>query len=142
MSGKIDIKVLELITEIKKQKNEIKNLERPKWKTNLEYDGKNIQIFNTEQLLNLYSSIFNGFNSYKEALKDLNLSLTTYPYNVCGFGFFDWKNDILILIDRAKIKQKRDKLIKLEERLESIISPELKAEIELNNIVEELKNED
>ena len=56
-----------------------------------------------------------------------------------GFSVNDWIDDIKTRINKVQIASKKVKLEHLESRLNAIISPELRAEMELEAISAELK---
>ena len=55
-----------------------------------------------------------------------------------GYLYDDWANDIKNRIDKLSLKAKQKELDALEARLDKLVSPELKAKIELELIEKEL----
>lgn len=57
-----------------------------------------------------------------------------------GYAIDDWIADIKTRLNKIQIKSKKDALAALEARLDKIISPELRAEMELAAIEAELQS--
>ena len=55
-----------------------------------------------------------------------------------GFSWEKWKSDIAHKINKLQISKKKQELEKLEERLNKLVSPELRAQLELQEIEREL----
>jgi len=56
-----------------------------------------------------------------------------------GYPVADWIDDIKLRIAKIRIETKKKRLELLESRLAAVISPELKAQMELEAIEQELK---
>lgn len=142
--GKQDEQTLELIELIKKQKKEIAEVERPERKTNHSfcyYPGTqpiNIGVeSNVGTLINIAAFLYRSNNSYVEVINELSV-IDPPVFNHQGFSLDDWLHDINMRIKKLQIKSKKDRLEKLEARLNSIVSPELRAQLELEEIKKEL----
>lgn len=140
-----DQKTLNLIQEVKRQKNEIAKLEKPNWKTNCSFsyiEGKldgvtNIHVeSNIRKLLLIASFLIGKERDYKEAVSCLGVE--GYEFTWEGFSVLSWLEDIKLRIGKIQIASKREKLELLEARLNANISPELKAQMELDAIENEL----
>ena len=59
---------------------------------------------------------------------------TKYQFKWLGFTFDQWKADIKTRIDKIQISKKKKELEELEVRLDKLISPELKQQMELEEI--------
>ena len=55
-----------------------------------------------------------------------------------GYSVLDWLHDIKLRVGQIRIKAQREKLQELEARLDKIISPERRRELELQAIEREL----
>lgn len=146
MATTTDKQTLELIETIKKQKAEISSLEKPRFKTNLSFqyiEGVASQSVNLQTtrdvrtLLMVAAFIEERCNFYASAAHHLEVD---NPPNFQWQGFTDveWLHDISLLIKRTQISEKKAKLEALEERLNKVISPELRAKMELEAIQAEL----
>lgn len=137
-----DSKTLALIKLVEQKRKEIKQAESPKWKTNLSipYMSRNVNL-NVESDVNNLASIVGYLlimeECHNRGCKELGLELD-YVYN--GFSVQDWISDIKHRINKIQINEKRAQLDVLEKRLNNVISPELRAQMELDAIATELEN--
>jgi hypothetical protein len=149
--AKSDKKVLDLIAEVNRQKEEIGKAERPVWATNCSFTfafaGKTNDVFNSfnlhvvkdmQLLIRMASFIVATEKSYSETLQLLAIeNIPEFKWD--GFSKNDWLADIKLRINQIQIEEKKKKLAELEKRLNAIISPELKAQMEIEAISGELK---
>jgi hypothetical protein len=59
-----------------------------------------------------------------------------YNFTWLGFSVDEWKEDFQTRVNQISVQEKRKELAELESRLNAIISPELKAQMELEAIAE------
>ena len=141
----VDTKTLQLIAEVKKQKSEIARADRPTWRTNCSFsylEGSsqttNLQVeSDVRKLIGIAAFVEEKHASYASAASSLSVE-SPPAFTWCGFSREDWIEDIKTRLMKIQIAAKRRKLEVLEERLNSIISPELRAQIELEAIAREL----
>lgn len=146
MGNTTDVKVQALIDLVKKKKEEIKKAEKPNWITNCSFrytedkaDGFNIQtITDTDKLIQALAFIKTRAGAYEDAAFDLGLKST---FTWLGYSLEDWTTDFKTRVDKVNISKKKKELELLEERLDKLISPELKAQMELDEITKMLENE-
>jgi hypothetical protein len=140
-----DKKTLDLIKDVQRKKAEISKIEKPNWKTNCAFvyvegrlnDAINIHVeSDVRNLIKMASFIIEKERFYDIACKELNVEAPEFLWN--GFSKQDWLDDIKSRIDKIQIGKKRTKLESLESRLNAIISPELRVELELQAIMDEL----
>jgi hypothetical protein len=149
MAKQTDKTTLVLIAEVKKRKDEIAKLERPNWKTNCSFsytEGKldNPINIHVETKLPVLISIVGFLQARRKAYASAadTLEVESPPdFKWSGFSLADWTEDIKTRINKIQIASKREKLKKLEERLDKIISPELRTKMELEAIQAELEEE-
>lgn len=150
--AKTDQKTLALIKEVKSRKAEIAKLEaKPQWKTNCsfswgEHEGKgsglvnpvNLQVESSvKNLISMASFLRDKEASYASTAAAFEVdSPPSFTWNT--FPVADWIEDIKTRINRLQIASKKKKLEALETRLNAVISPELRAEMELEAITSEL----
>ena len=67
----------------------------------------------------------------ENAAKELGVD---YKFTWLGFTVDEWKNDFQTRVNQISISEKRKELAEIEARLNAIISPELKAQMELEAI--------
>jgi hypothetical protein len=145
MAAKTDKKTLELIQEVKRKKAEIAKAERPNWRTNCSFsytEGSssttNIQVeASIRNLINIAAFLMDRQRSYKDAITALGVDAAP-EFTWGGFSVADWLEDLKTRISKIDIAAKRKKLETLETRLNAIISPDLRAQLELEAIASEL----
>lgn len=140
----VDEKVQSLFKIVQTKKKEIEKLEKPKWLTNCSFSYSedspqrmNLQVVSDiDTLVKMYAFIAEKQTFYMEAINRLGLDLTP---KWMGFPMNDWRDDISTRINKVQIKKKKDELESLEKRLDSLISPELKQQMELDAIMKALE---
>jgi hypothetical protein len=138
-----DQKIQKLIDTVQQKKKEIGRIESQTYKTNCQFsensDGKNltnIQVVNSvEQLLHMWAFLDSRKTSWDKIQKTLGLSL---EFKWQGYSYEDWVNDFQNKVNKVSLSAKRRELELLEGRLEKLVSPELRAKIELELIEKEL----
>jgi hypothetical protein len=146
MAKKTDQKTLDLITEVNRQKAEITKIEKPNWRTNCSFsyiegrkgDAVNLHVeSDVRSLICIAAFLQEKEASYQAAA--LTLGVESPPhFSWDGFNVADWLEDIKMRINKIQIASKKKKLETLEARLNAIISPELRASLELEAIASEL----
>lgn len=144
MAKKTDQKTLDLIQEVARRKQEIAKAERPNWITNCSFSfeegsSKTVNLHvcqDVRQMITIAAFLRESEISYNAAAQELGVDAP--PFTWSGFSVSDWLSDIRTRINRIQIDSKKKKLAALEERLNKIISPELRAEMELEAIAAEL----
>jgi hypothetical protein len=145
MAKKTDQKTLDLINEVKKRKEEISKIEKPSWITNCTFcyiEGNltgsiNIHVqTNVMTLVKIAAFLLNQERTYEAAATAMGVEAPAFTWD--GFKVADWIEDIKARINKVQIVSKKTKLEELEARLNKIISPELRAELELEAIAGEL----
>lgn len=146
MAAKTDKKTLDLIKEVTRQKAEIASIERPTWQTNCSFptaegkmnDAINIHVERSvKTIISLAALLMEKEVSYDKAAAALGIeNPPAFIWN--GFSTKDWLADFKLRINQLQIATKKAKLEALENRLNAIISPELRAQMELEAIQKEL----
>ncbi len=140
-----DKKTRELFAIVQKKKSEIKAAEKPQWKTNCAFyfaespkDPFNLQITtDVAALVRALAFLYEKEASFQAAAKDLGADIS---FEWHGYSTETCKVDIQARINNIQIEKKKKELEALEKRLDNILSPELKAEMELEAIMKELEN--
>lgn len=142
-----DQRVLDLIKDVQRRKAEISKAERGKWLTNLCFsyneDNKsgavNVQVVsNVKDLITMAAFLMERERSYNDAAAVLGID-DPAPFTWCTFPVKDWLEDFRTRVGKIQIASKKRKLGELEARLNSIVSPELRAQMELEAIASELE---
>ena len=140
----IDDKIVELIKVVEKQKEEVAETEKNSkrgWKTNCSLSivgfpqPLNLQTASIEQVVKAYGILLTLTNNIESAARDLSVS-TQNTYE--GFSVSDWVEDFKKRVAMIELKAKKDKLNTLETRLNGIVSPEIRRQMELETIMKEL----
>ena len=139
--NKQDEKIKELWDTVIAKKEAIHKAEKPNWITNCSFsfsrsgnvqDTSNIQtISDTKFFVEALGFLMQSEDSFDKAAAELGVK-STFQWR--GYSVNDWKTDFKTRIDKIKIADKKKELAALEARLGAIISPELKAELELAEI--------
>lgn len=149
MLQQTDEKTLKLIDEVRRQEAEIAKLDHPVWKTNCSFsytEGRadsvcNLHVeSNVEILIKIAAFLTSREAAYNEVIKTLDLGADMPPFKWNGFHVPDWLDDLKTRIGKIQISSKRKKLETLKTRLEGIVSPELRAQLELEAIEKELSS--
>lgn len=132
-----DKKIQELIDLIEKKQQELSDVERPSYKTNCVYkspDGKehNFHVCKEEVFVDILAQLSIQNDYATKAAEELGYE--NFEFKHQGFSFDDWKHDIKIKFNSKFIVKKKTELLVLKERLSAIISPEMKAQMELDEI--------
>lgn len=137
----LDAKVAELMAKVKKKREEIGGLERPRWTTtcSLElpgFDRVNIQVVRDTSLLLIALGTLQQYAEYVAQLgPGLGVSVTPMWKN---FKITDWCDDIRLQIRRINIEAEQKKLAKLEKQLQPLLSEDQRRELALAAIEEQL----
>jgi hypothetical protein len=138
---KIDAIVLELFNTVKQKKADILALsERPNWETSCTIglvEGNittnvNIQtVSDINKLVELYAFLLVKEDYYTHASADLGVK-TVSKWQ--GYSFSSWKKDLKTRANIIGLNVKKQELTELENRLNALISPEQRRELELAEI--------
>lgn len=144
MMSNIDDKIVELIKVVEKQKEEVVETEKDSkrgWKTNCSLSivgfpqPLNLQTASVDNVVKAYGILIGLMDNMATAAKELGVPTpTTYE----GFSLGDWVDDFKKRVAMVQLKTKKDKLNALENRLNGIVSPEVRRQMELEMIMKEL----
>ena len=144
MATKNDKVVQELFAKVQEKKKEITKAEKPNWNTNCSFgfvkessQRCNIQtISDIDDLIEIFAFLVDKSAAFDKACSLLEVKDRTFKW--LGFTLEEWQTDIRTRITRIQITKKKQELESLEKRLDSLVSPELRAELELKAISEAL----
>lgn len=131
--------VQELFNVVQTKKAEIAKAEKPNWATNCSFrfnketsSNTNLQVCSdVEELVNILGFLCDKKRGFDEAQK---ITETKLKFKWLGFTFDEWASDVKTRIDKIQISNKKKDLELLEERLDKLVSPELKRKLELAEI--------
>jgi hypothetical protein len=144
MSNDRDKLIQELFKVVQDKKMAIAKAEKPSWLTNCAFRyykessiSTNLQVCSdVEELVHIMALLIEKNNSFNKAQEMLGTNL---DFKWFGFTFEDWSADISTRINKIEIAKKKKELHELEVRLDKLVSPELKAQLELEEIQKMLK---
>lgn len=135
-----DQKVKDLFNTVQEKKLAIEKAERPCWNTsgtfgyssNSAHDRINIQTLTDQRkIVEMYAFLIDREEKSTKAAKELGVD---YGFTWLGFTVDEWKSDFQTRVNQISIQEKRKELKEIESRLNAILSPELKAEMEFEAI--------
>lgn len=145
MATKQDKTVQDLFAVIQKKKEVIAKAEKPNWKTNCSFGyikdsptGRvNLQVLNdVQELIHILGFLIEKEKAFAEAAKFLDVDA---KFDWFGYTLDEWREDVQTRVNKIQIIDKKKTLEKLEARLNSLISPEFRAEMELAEITKMLE---
>lgn len=139
MANQTDKQVQDLFKIVQTKKTEIAKAEKPNWQTNCSFgynkdssSRSNIQVVSDiEELISILGFIIEKERAFESAQTMLG---TSEKFKWMGYSLEDWKTDVQTRINKIQISKKKKELEMLESRLDKLISPELKAQMELEEI--------
>jgi hypothetical protein len=140
-----DQEVIALINEVTKRKAEIAQLGKIDWKTNCTFsfmetklvDVVNIHVEKSiKALVGIVGFLLSAEKAHNDAVSKLEIEAPAFKWS--GYTVEEWVSDIKNRINQIEVSSKKAKLEALETRLDSIVSPELRQELELKAIKESL----
>ena len=144
MASKTDEKVQKLFEVVQKKKVELELLtktEKRSWLTNCSFPWDennttsriNIQVISDPKILvKALAKLELQAKAEKEAAEKLGLD--SYNFEWSNYSLDDWTADFQTRLAKIESSKKKAEFNDLEKRLNSLISPELKAELELLEI--------
>jgi len=143
-----DDKITQLLAKVEAQKAAIAEAERPVFQTNRTFsfvDGDLSKSHNLAvvsdiaTLLKMMAHVAAAARAYRlvaTGILDVGEQPPTFTWN--GYTEDAWFHDIKLRVRQIRLKAQREKLQDLEARLDKIISPERRRELELQAIEREL----
>lgn len=141
MAKQADAKTLALIKAVQEKKAQIAKAERPNWITNCSFsftgkpgDAINLHVENdVRTLIGIAGFILDKEASHNRGCGALNIDpIPTFKWMT--FSASEWLSDVKARIAKIQIVEEKKKLESLEARLNAIISPELRQQMELAEI--------
>jgi hypothetical protein len=144
MTDTIDSKIGTLLEELRKRQQDVKQAEREsqqKWQTNCSFTG----IFPKPRPINLQTATPEGLKAVvRELIVIRNAELESSAileqpadYSVDGYSIDAWLADCKKRAAIQNLREKQNKLEQLQTRLDAIVSPEQKRQMELDAISKE-----
>lgn len=142
-----DEKIEKLFAVLQEKKKEIAVAEKPKWKTHLSFsyfeDGKNLERINIQvnqnlsELINITAFLLSKKEAFEKAAKILSVNA---EFSWLNFSYNDWLSDLSARVTQLQLSSKRKEIEDLEKKLDALVSPEKRREMELEAITKSLEN--
>ena len=135
-----NLKVRELFDLVQFKKAALVNATKPCWNTscsfgyspNATHDRIDLKIItDIRKLVEIHAFIMERYERFDASAKNLGVNKS---FTWLGFTAQEWEKDIQIRVDQLNFQEKSKELSSLETRLSGLISPELKAQLELEAI--------
>lgn len=134
-----DEMVQDLFRVVQQKKEEISKAERPNWITNgsFKYSKNSTESFNLQTItdvnvfINALAFLLEREKSFNEASEQLGV---IGEFDWFGYSVEDWRSDFKTRLTKVQISLKKKELEVLEARLDKLISPELRTQMELAEI--------
>ncbi len=142
--SQIDNEINQLFAVLEQQRVAVQKAEKEikrSWLTTCHYEtilGKSIalQVLKTEDdVIKVMSDLVYQHTNIQTAATELGIEKKIL---INGFSYEDWKHDLQKRLAQLQIQGQKDKLSKLEKRLEGVESPEQKRQKEINALKKEL----
>lgn len=138
MANNNDQKILDLKKQIEEKKTKLDKLQRftPITNCSIEIDGvtrTNIQTLDKDSIVRLMVKL----QSYKTAAEALDVSS---QYILSGYKPEDWIKDLKQRLDILSRKDEETKLKLMEDKLQALLSSDMKVQLELSEIESLLKD--
>lgn len=139
--------VKELFDSVQTKKLAIEKAEKPCWQTSCMFaysadsahDRKDIRVLNDmRKIVDMFAFLIDRKEKSEKAAQKLGIE---HKFTWLGFTIDEWESDFQTRVNQISIQEKRKELAEIEARLNAIISPELKAKMELEALTELLNKQ-
>lgn len=144
MTDVLDTKVTEMLKQIQVKKQDLEKSEvvlKQSWKTNCSINlnnvNYNIQTLKEDSVIQLMSDLLKE-QFFKQ--KALELLERDDMIKVSNFTMEDWIFDLKKRLTTISLKKQKEQLEKMEEKLNSLVSPEKKREMEIQLLSDSILN--
>jgi len=143
--SKIDEKIKLLFTKVEEKKKEVERIQTPNYKTNMIFsyhedlnNSSNLNVVGTErELVDILAFLNSKRDYYSEAATYLG---SNAEFTWQGFRYNEWVHDIQARHAKVTVMKKKNELKILEERLNKVVSPEVRRELEVDALSELLED--
>jgi len=132
---------LDLLKTIQAQKAEISSIQRANWQTSCSYkiNGHtvNLQVVtDVSKLVRVAADVIFAKEFHHKSCRELGLDITDTIID--GYSADQWLEDCKTRLARLQLSQKKARLQQMEDKVNTLISPEKRAALELQAIAKEL----
>lgn len=143
--NKNDEKALKLLEVLKAKKEKVEKLSKPQYLTNMTFyypmDNKQINLHvcnDEEKLFNYFGFIAQTIVFRERAKKELMEVEEIEPLTYDNFTLEEWRTDFKTKLGVINIRKEKASLKLMEEKINGMISPEKRTELELELMEKEL----
>lgn len=142
MAKKTDSDTMRMLKQVAEQRKAIADAEgKPAWKTNcnLTAGGKTVSLHvetSVGVLVTAAGFLLAKETEYRAGTETLGVEPTAFRWD--GYTLSEWLDDIKARVAKLTLTAKRERLAGLEKRLNAVVSPELRAQLELEAIAAEM----
>ena len=136
-----DEAVLDLLRKVQQKKDEIaKASKKPQWKTNctIGYDPETtagrvniMTVRDPQKVADLYAFLLQKEDYFKRAALELGIETQGKELMYMAYPVADWKEDLKTRAAQLGIDQKKRELDALDDRVNKLVSPDQRREMEL-----------
>lgn len=137
--SKTDEAVMQLLVKVEQKKDEIKKLkQKPTWHTNCSFgyendpdkskDRVNIQTRRETDLIDFYAFFLQREEYLTRVGSELGIPV---ELTHLGYSIAEWKSDLKTRLGQLSIEQKQKELEELDKRVNKLVSPDQRREMEL-----------
>ena len=139
--SKHDKLITETLKKVDAKKEEVKKLKKQPWESpgTIEFQGKQVNLKtcqNVELLIKIHAELTLMSQSYSKSSKEL-LGLEK-QYEILSYGVDKWLKDIYNRCRTIHAVQELKKIEVIGQRLKGIVSEDMKTQLELDSILQEL----
>ncbi len=150
MTNSIDTKIMDMLSLVKQKKADLektKQLINSGWKTNCSISlnpektsPKNIAVLKKQEIVDVLAFVLQTSEFIQKAEQELGFPVTKNASmtKVQGYTVSDWVTDCKKRIASLDIKEKEAELEALEMRVNAIVSPEIRRQMEITALEQEL----
>lgn len=137
MAKKNDVLVTQLLKKVEEKKVQIKKIKNPSFKTNLSLpiDGTNsrinLNVASIELLFEILVTLEMRIEKSQVVADKYDLLFDNKWH---GFKLEDWRDDVVLKIKQSQAQRQVTELKEIERKLESLMSEDVKTNIELEKL--------
>lgn len=141
MASQNDAKIQAMLKQIETKKKEVSKIERfvPETSMTIDVAGTRYNlntVTDTAKFIEITAHLISQKTNWDAANKILG---TTIEFSSGGFSLEQWVSDIQGRLKQVSLRQKKQAISEMEKKLESLMSNDLRTELELSKLEELIK---
>lgn len=138
MASQNDAKIQAMLKQIETKKKEVSKIERfvPETSMTIDVAGTRYNlntVTDTAKFIEITAHLISQKTNWDAANKTLG---TTIEFSSGGFSLEQWVSDIQGRLKQVSLRQKKQAISEMEKKLESLMSNDLRTELELSKLEE------